>query len=256
MPKDFFKPLVWALAMHGGLLGILILTWPLIAQNVFSFDRFRILRVSLINPLQPEPLSVPTPPKAKPLKSNHPKEDRPAAGAVPSPPEKPAPIEERPMPFGEVKADRADRPEAGMVFTIPHNPGAFAGGSLLGEKGGNRPETSVALALEGHGSSGSGKGSGQGTFGAAPRYGKNQPPFYPMRARENGWQGTTLLKVLILKAGNVGGIEIVRSSGFAILDQSALKGVKEWKFVAGQKDGQVIDMWVQIPITFRLEEER
>jgi protein TonB len=72
-------------------------------------------------------------------------------------------------------------------------------------------------------------------------------------AREQGWQGTTLLKVQVLKNGLVGSLEVLRSSGFSILDQSALKGVKEWKFIPAQKDGQPIEIGVEIPVTFRLE---
>ncbi len=255
MFKDFYKPLVWAMAMHGGLLGLLILTWPLIARNIFSFDRYQVFRVSLINPPEPEPVSSPVPPKAAPLKPAAFGKEHQAAAAVTAAPKSdtPATAEERPMSSGESRTDRAETTEPGMVFTFPPAHGPAAGGGSGGEKGGGNPNTSGSQVRDGQGPPGSGTGAGRGTFGAAPRYGKNQPPYYPLRARENGWQGTTLLKVLVLKAGTVGDIEIVRSSGFAILDQSALKGVKEWKFVPGQKDGQVIDMWVQVPITFRLE---
>ncbi len=89
---------------------------------------------------------------------------------------------------------------------------------------------------------------------AIPRYSLNQRPYYPAMARERGWQGTALLKVLVLKNGSVGSLEVQHSSGFPILDQEALKGVKEWKFYPGQKDGQPTEMWVpDTHLTFRLE---
>ncbi|MFH0789764.1 MAG: energy transducer TonB, partial [Pseudomonadota bacterium] len=99
----------------------------------------------------------------------------------------------------------------------------------------------------------SSKGAALGSSMATPRYNLNRRPYYPATAREQGWQGTARLKVLILKNGSVGSLEIEQSSGFSILDQSALKGVKEWKFYPGQKDGQPTEMWVRIPVTFRLE---
>jgi len=88
---------------------------------------------------------------------------------------------------------------------------------------------------------------------ARPRYRQNREPYYPVQAREQGWQGTALLKVQVLKNGAVGSLEVMRSSGFSILDQAALKGVKEWKFIPAQKAGQPAEMFVQIPVTFRLE---
>jgi protein TonB len=88
---------------------------------------------------------------------------------------------------------------------------------------------------------------------ARPRYRQNREPYYPVLAREQGWQGTALLKVQVLKNGAVGSLEVLRSSGFSILDQSALKRVKEWKFIPAQKDGQPAEMFVQLPVTFKLE---
>ena len=97
------------------------------------------------------------------------------------------------------------------------------------------------------------KGPGPVPLRPCPATGRTVPPYYPAAAREQGWQGTALLKVLVLKNGSVGSLEIKRSSGYAILDRSALKAVKDWKFVPAQKDGQPIEMGVEIPVTFRLE---
>jgi protein TonB len=250
MPKEFYKSLFWALFFHGSLFGLLILTWPFLARNVFSFDRYQILRVSLVDshlPQTPTPLAQK---KGSPADHRLQRKDSPSPAPVPSPPEKPAPVGEKPAAPLEAKAEQAD---SGMIFAVPVGLTGPSSGQSLGEKGIPGLERSSEIFRGSQGASLGNKGPGSGTSLAVPRYGQNRPPFYPQRAREQGWQGTTLLKVLVLATGTVGNAEVIHSSGFAALDQSAMRGVKEWKFIPGQKDGQATDMWVQIPITFKLE---
>jgi TonB family protein len=92
-----------------------------------------------------------------------------------------------------------------------------------------------------------GNGAGQ------PRYAENPKPPYPLEARERGYQGEVLLKVQVLTNGKVGQIEVKRSSGHEILDQSALYTVKQWKFIPARKGEDTIPMWVNIPIKFQLQ---
>lgn len=87
---------------------------------------------------------------------------------------------------------------------------------------------------------------------ASPDYKANPKPRYPMLARRKGYEGTILLRVLVLESGGVGKVELEKSSGYEILDESALKAVKEWVFVPGKKNGQPIPSWVTVPIKFRL----
>ncbi len=249
MPKEFYKSLFWALFFHGSLFGLLILTWPFLARNVFSFDRYQILRVSLVNSHLPQ-APIPLVQKKVPSSDHRPqRKDSPSLTPVPVAPEKPAPNVEKPALL-EVKAEK---PEAGMIFAVPVSPTGGSIGQTSGERGVPGTEGSPEIFRGSQGASLGNKGPGSGSALAVPRYGQNRPPFYPHRAREQGWQGTILLKVLVLKTGAVGTAEVIHSSGFSVLDQSALQAVKEWKFIPGQKDGQTTDMWVQIPITFRLE---
>jgi TonB family protein len=87
---------------------------------------------------------------------------------------------------------------------------------------------------------------------AFPDYKVNPKPRYPMLARRKGYEGTILLRVFVLESGGVGKIELEKSSGYEILDESALKAVKKWVFVPGKKNGQPIPTWVTVPITFQL----
>jgi len=86
-----------------------------------------------------------------------------------------------------------------------------------------------------------------------PRYLNNPKPTYPQEARQRGLQGEVTLRVEVLASGQVGQIEIGRSSGHEILDRSALATVKQWQFVPAKKGKESIPLWVNIPIKFRIE---
>jgi len=96
-----------------------------------------------------------------------------------------------------------------------------------------------------------GPGNG-GTGGPHPRYAENPKPVYPMEAREKGCEGEVLLRVEVLSNGRVGQIEVKKSSGYEILDQSALTTVKRWRFIPAKKGEVPIPFWVNIPIKFQL----
>jgi len=104
--------------------------------------------------------------------------------------------------------------------------------------------------------SGGSGGGGSGSYGTRvfyPRHAVNAKPFYPLEAREKGYKGEVLLRVEVLSNGWVGGIEVRKSSGYEILDQSALLTVKKWKFIPAKKGGVTIPVWVNIPIKFELQ---
>ena len=79
------------------------------------------------------------------------------------------------------------------------------------------------------------------------------PPDYPERARRKGWQGTTLLRVLVNSRGKSETVEISRSSGFSILDGAAVKAVQRWRFRPAHDGRKTVESWVKVPIVFRLE---
>ena len=89
--------------------------------------------------------------------------------------------------------------------------------------------------------------------GARPDYGINPKPHYPKSARRRGYEGTVLLRVLVLENGEVGEIELTEPSGYSVLDESALKAVKDWVFIPGKKAGKYISSWVEVPIKFQLD---
>ena len=87
---------------------------------------------------------------------------------------------------------------------------------------------------------------------AYPLYRENAPPAYPEIARVRGYEGMVLVFAEILPDGRVGNMKIRKSSGYAILDQSAIEAVKPWKFEPAKKSGNPFTVWVELPIKFIL----
>ena len=87
---------------------------------------------------------------------------------------------------------------------------------------------------------------------AYPLYRENAPPAYPEIARVRGYEGIVLVSAEILPDGRVGNMKIRKSSGYAILDQSAIEAVKPWKFEPAKKSGNPFTVWVELPIKFIL----
>jgi protein TonB len=89
---------------------------------------------------------------------------------------------------------------------------------------------------------------------ARPMYRENSPPVYPKLARKRGYEGTVVLQVLVNKQGRVDDLHINESSHHAMLDRAALNSVRKWYFEPGRKGTEKIDMWVKVPVTFKLQE--
>lgn len=94
--------------------------------------------------------------------------------------------------------------------------------------------------------------AGSDVIFAAPRYGENSLPAYPLLARRRGYAGVVLLSAEILTDGSVGRVEMKKPSGHELLDRSALLAVKGWKFSPGKKMGIPVTMWVDVPVRFEL----
>jgi protein TonB len=83
-------------------------------------------------------------------------------------------------------------------------------------------------------------------------YLNNPSPSYPAISRRLGEQGKVVIRVLIGKDGKPQQGDIHQSSGYARLDQAALRAVMGWRYVPGQRDGMAQDMWFNVPINFAL----
>ncbi|MFQ5541659.1 MAG: energy transducer TonB [Candidatus Binatia bacterium] len=87
-------------------------------------------------------------------------------------------------------------------------------------------------------------------------YAHTVSPEYPERARREGWEGMTLLRVLVNPQGKSKTIQVSQSSGFALLDGAAVKAVEQWRFYPAQNGNGPVESWVRVPILFRLVRDK
>ena len=87
----------------------------------------------------------------------------------------------------------------------------------------------------------------------APRIIYKSIPDYPARSVENAEQGMAVISVYILKNGRVGQAQIEQSTGFEMLDASALAAVSQWIFEPAASSSQITESWFKIPVKFQLK---
>ncbi len=83
---------------------------------------------------------------------------------------------------------------------------------------------------------------------------RNPKPPYPLAARRQGIEGRVLLSAHVRADGACGEVRLKQSSGHGLLDQSALDTVRHWRFLPARRGNASMDSWVDIPISFRLED--
>jgi protein TonB len=88
---------------------------------------------------------------------------------------------------------------------------------------------------------------------AIPLYQSNPTPVYPPLARRRGQQGTVMLKVTVSSKGRVKQVLLYASSGFDLLDKSALVTVKNWQFIPGTESDRSVTTEVLVPVHFKLQ---
>ena len=75
-------------------------------------------------------------------------------------------------------------------------------------------------------------------------------PEYPEPARLSGWEGEVKLKFWVEREGVVSGAEVVKTSGYPLLDEAAKDSLKEWLFSPGTGPER---QWGTITFRFRLK---
>jgi len=95
--------------------------------------------------------------------------------------------------------------------------------------------------------------SEQALIEAVPRYGSNPLPEYPYLARQRHWEGVVWLLVDVSSEGVVEDLKVEQSSGYKILDRSASRSVRTWRFVPATRAGLPVPSQARIPVRFRLE---
>lgn len=120
------------------------------------------------------------------------------------------------------------------------------GGQATGAESSNNLSGATVLSATGNSSA---------FVSASPLYRENTPPVYPAIAKLRGYEGVVLVNAEILPDGRVGSAAISKSSGYTILDQSAMEAVKLWKFEPAKKAGKPFAIRVKLPIKFVLHDD-
>lgn len=79
---------------------------------------------------------------------------------------------------------------------------------------------------------------------------------YPLEARNRGYEGLVLVKVLVDENGHVHKARVARTSGISMLDSAAVQTAKSFVFSPAIIDGKPMQLWVTVPVEFKLEEMR
>lgn len=88
---------------------------------------------------------------------------------------------------------------------------------------------------------------------SAPRVIYGPDPEYAEEARQEKFQGTCVLWLVVSSDGRPRDIRVSRSLGHG-LDEKAIEAVKRWRFEPAHKDGKPVAVMVNVEVTFRLYE--
>jgi protein TonB len=80
----------------------------------------------------------------------------------------------------------------------------------------------------------------------------NQSPEYPEMAIFLGYQGNALVRIKVSAKGLTEGVEILRSSGHKILDESTVNALKKWRFTPSKRGNTPIASSVIISVIYVL----
>ena len=80
----------------------------------------------------------------------------------------------------------------------------------------------------------------------------NQPPEYPVEAVRRRLEGVVLLELHVAVSGTIDQVEVLESSGHAILDRAAVEAVVTWRGTPAKRWGRAVATIERLPIRFRL----
>jgi protein TonB len=86
-----------------------------------------------------------------------------------------------------------------------------------------------------------------------PNYAKRAEPIYPEQSRRWHQQGIVELALFINELGALDKVEIIKSSGFPLLDAAAIKAMKQSQFAPAMDGAIPIRSRAEATVTFRLE---
>ena len=76
-----------------------------------------------------------------------------------------------------------------------------------------------------------------------------------MSARRMGEQGRVMVTVSLSASGSPQSVTVLTSSGHAVLDEAAVNAIRNWRFRPAERNGQPVASTVEVPVSFRLDDE-
>jgi protein TonB len=86
-----------------------------------------------------------------------------------------------------------------------------------------------------------------------PTIANTTQPDYPAASKRFDEQGNVMLSVQVAATGCADSFAIYTSSGWPTLDDSALSWIETVNFLPAERDGKAVEMYVQLPVHFKLE---
>ena len=174
------------------------------------------------------PVTKPAPPKAAPEESKTEEKLPPSTGAGPS----------------------ESTASAGAPAAAPASgEGGQAGGAHAAGEGKSPAGSGGA---SGAGDSAGGAAAGPSSTREKALVLRRVSPEYPLRARRNGIEGTVTLAVEVRADGHAGEISVRKTSGSGMLDDAAVRAVRQWEFAPYREGGRAIARTYGIDVTFAL----
>lgn len=87
---------------------------------------------------------------------------------------------------------------------------------------------------------------------APPRPTYQAPVPYPNNARSKGVEGYVVLSLLISAAGEIEKVQVLEAQPSGTFEDSAVQGVKNWRFEPAQYQGRNVKVWAKQRIRFDL----
>lgn len=75
---------------------------------------------------------------------------------------------------------------------------------------------------------------------------------YPRVALLNRQQGTVVVRLLVLRSGEIGDVNLVKSSGYSQLDAAALVATGNWRYLPAVRNGEPVSAEIDVAIRFKL----
>ena len=92
----------------------------------------------------------------------------------------------------------------------------------------------------------------QARLDALPKPKRNIKPDYPKGARQRGEQGDVVLEIRVNAEGTVDDVKVATSSGFAELDEAAVKAARSAKFSPARSGRESVASTARLKLQFKL----